>query len=186
MLLGYRDEAANLGFVPYLVAKKPQRGRLSARDISRRLLGALLDAVRPGGDPRRRLRFLSEVDDPSRTGDARERKRRMARIKLFEQAAETLGLSLRCLDLAYVQPKLDPTKRDAVLRLLYAAEELPLELSRPEVIELLTWLYTRLYSEDIFEDPHEGELYAVHTRELLRRVTAALPDHVRLLRGRQL
>jgi len=186
MLLGYRDVGANLAFVPYLVAKRPQRGRLSAPDISRRLLGALLDAIRASGDPGQQLRFLSEVDDPSRTSDAKERKRRLARIKLFEQAVESLGLSVRCLDLAYVQPRLDPTRRDTGLLLLYVAEGLPLELSKPEVIELLTWLYTSLYSEDIFEDPDEGKRYAEHTREVLKQVTAAVPDHVRLLRGRQL
>ena len=74
-----------------------------------------------------------------------------------------MGLSTKYLDVEYVQPKLDPTKREERFRLLFASEIAQSSLSRAEAIDLVTWVYTELYSEEIFESPKEGAAFVAHT-----------------------
>jgi len=184
-LLAYDDLEANYSFISYLVAKKPQRGATNATDVSVSLLDEWLRIRR--GVTTLPARILTEVDHPAKTADAREQKRRLARIKLFAAATEARSeLALRCLDLDYVQPKLDPEKPEKRLLLLYGAETLSRELSRSDASGLLTWLYTRLYSEDIFDDAAVGEGYGKYLHELLKQEIDALPERVRLLRPREL
>jgi hypothetical protein len=185
MLLAFEDRSVQLGFVSYLVSRKPRRGKSNPADINRRLLEALL-VMMGDGKGERRLRVLAEVDDPAKAPSEKERIKRLARIKLFEQVAANLGVALRCADHQYVQPQLDPTKPEVPMLLLYIVENPPAALARAEMVDILTWVYTGLYSRDILSDPVESERYGEYLNALIRTAASRLPERIRLIRGRQL
>lgn len=188
MLLGYDDLSASISFVSYLVAKPPRPDVVNEDVISEELLREFLRIHEQDGEARK-LRYLTEVDDPTRTDDPTERLRRLARIALFDRFAAYAGIELRVLDLTFLQPKLDPWAGDAPekeLMLLYAAESVPASLSKTEALEILTWSYTQLYAANMFDDPADFERYMAYVRSLLERVANKLPDRVELLRVQKL
>lgn len=186
MLLSYADLQSNFSFLSFIVAAKPPRSgdKHSPDHISQDLLEQLKHVYEEGTT--RQLRLLSEVDHPALANNEGERKDSIARIKLFAMAAEYLKLPLRVIDLDYVQPQLDSAKDEKHMLLLYAARNLPLALSKEEVSEVLTWIYTKLYSEDIIEEPHLSEKYGAYLRQLLKKTLEGLPIRVPLLLPEQI
>jgi hypothetical protein len=185
-VLAYEDLAANFLFISYLAGREPDPQERGREPVVRPLLEALICAQRDAGPQERHIRAITEFDHPAATGDPGERDRRIARIKLFEAAAQATGLELRCLDVDYVQPMIDPSKQAKRMLLAYASEELGAVAPRSQIEEILEWTYTRLYSEDIFTDPADREPYRRHTRELLASVVRSLPQEVQLLKARHI
>jgi hypothetical protein len=186
MLVGYEDIARSFAFIAYLAARKPRCRGANPQDVSKRLGRALLAARRGLGLPK--PRFLFEVDDPTFSGNPKERHRRIGRIRLFDELAPFEGLHLRILDVRYLQPRLEwpgsgPEKQ---LLLCYAAPGLSTSLPKNEVVDILTWTYTELYGEDIFEDVSARAQYGKYIRGLLGAAIERLPEEVRLLRYRDL
>jgi hypothetical protein len=185
LLICYDDLKANMIFVSYLAAHRPGGGWHASQEVSKLLLRGMVNACLQDNRTRR-LRFIFEVDDPALIPDAKKRRQRLARMKLFETLApiEREGLRVRALKIPFVQPALcwpprpEPPKQ---LLLCYAADDLPNVLSRAEVVNILTWTYTQLYGPDIFEDPEESSAYGKHTRELLAAIIRDLPDAVPLV-----
>lgn len=186
MLLGYNydDAQRNFLYIPYLVAWKPPKNQRNPVDISRLLVRALARVQRESEAKERPAKFLTEVDDPSESSDPKEQSRRRNRIELFTKIAAFSKIQLRCIDFKFLQPKLEPwsKQQEKQLRLLYGAEHLPSSLSRAELLDIITWLYTQLYAANISDDPAEGQEYERYLRELLDRATEKLPDEARLLR----
>jgi hypothetical protein len=188
MLLGYDDLGANFSFISYLVAKQPRPDVVNEDKIGGELCEEFL-RIRKETKRTESPRFLTEVDDPARTDDPIEQQRRLARIRLFEKFAVYLGIKVRLLDVAFLQPKLNPwsdNEPEEKLILLYAAEEVSARLSKRETVEILTWTYTQLYAANMFDDPTDLEQYMEYIRSLLKRITDALPDSVELLRLQKL
>jgi hypothetical protein len=133
-------------------------------------------------------RFLFEVDDPALAESAAERRRRLSRLKLFDSLAPFENMHLRVLDVPYVQPQLNGpfAVSEKQLLLCYVAPGLQTTLPKSEAIEILTWTYTELYGDDIFEEPQTRAAYKRHTDELLNSVVRKLPGQVRLLKYREI
>src|SRR5690349_14224423 len=104
----------------------------------------------------------------------------MARFELFHGLAPFEKLHLRGVGVRFLQPALEwpITSAQRELLLCYAAPGLHNSLAKAQAVDLLTWIYTELYAEDVFEDPEQREGYGRHIRQLLADVTAALPDKV--------
>ena len=170
MLICYEDVETNFAFVAYLAAAKNLRlpGKKNPRKVSERLAIDLMKARRDLG-LERPPRFLFEVDDPALTDDPKERIERLSRLKLFDEFAPAKSMHLRALDFSYLQPELEwpPTGKRRLL-LCYAAPGLHTMLPKAEVVDILTWTYTQLYSGDsVFEEPSARAAYERDTRELL-------------------
>lgn len=134
---------------------------------------------------------MFEIDDPAFATDNRERLRRLARFELFElleRLAPFECLHLRALDIPYLQPKLEwpSTSTEKKLLLCYVAQKLHTLLPKPQINELLTWVYTELYGDDVLEEPSTRAEYGDHIRGLLSSVAGRLPEQVRLLKYREL
>ena len=186
MLVGYEDIARNFAFIAYLAARNPRCRGANPQDVSKRLGRALLAARLRLGLPK--PRFLFEVDDPTFSGNPKERHRRISRIRLFDELAPFEGLHLRILDVRYLQPRLEwarggPEKQ---LLLCYAAPGLGTNLPKNEVVDILTWTYRELYGEDIFEDASTRAQYGKYIRGLHSAAIETLPEEVHLLRYRDL
>ena len=186
MLLAYnyKDSRSNFLYIPYLVAREPQKNEVNPDGISRALIQELVRVQRGKEDKGQEARFLTEVDDPTESSDPGEQRKRRARIALFNKIAAFANVQLRCLDYKFLQPKLVPwgDARETQLRLLYGVEHPTLTLSKAELLDIITWLYTQLYAANISEDPAEGKKYECYLNQLLKSATDALPDGVRLLR----
>lgn len=186
MLLCYEHLAENLSFISYLVAYNPRVPGTHPPDVSQELAERLVAerAARSLPPPR----FLFEVDDPAHAATLAERRRCASRLKVFGKLAPLKALHLRALDMLYLQPNLDGPTAGATERpllLCYAAPRLGGTLPRADVVKLLTWTYTELYGDDIFEDPAERAAYGAYTRQLLERAVKPLTDPVRLLTHEQ-
>jgi Domain of unknown function (DUF4062) len=184
MLLCYDDLANNLAFIPYFVVAKPVPGLRNDRTIGIRLIQDLMracDQAKPG----RTTRIVFEVDDPRLAADRPQHRRCIGRLMHFAiLVAPQSKVRMRVLNVPYVQPALGwPPKEGPPKKLLlcYVTNNLGAFLPRPEAAELLTWTYTSLYAEDIFEDEAQRTAYAAHIRSLLNDTLAGLPDQVPLL-----
>ena len=184
MLLAYDDLRADFCFIAYLAGKKPEHGKPERETATQPLLKSLLLARRDSGGGREGSRVIVELDHPAQARSLASRKKCIARLKLFEYAATAAGLDIRALDLDYVQPMLDPSKSPKHLLLAFASEKLGPKISRALAIDILTWMYTRLYSEDIFEDPQDRAQFHRHTDELLSLASHSIREEVRLLMAR--
>jgi hypothetical protein len=182
MLLCYEHLARRRAFISYLVAYNPRDRGTHPPDVSEELARRLMTARMERGLPP--ATFLFEVDDPALADNARERRNRASRLKVFGELAPFKALHLRALDLAYLQPNLNGPVRggERPLLLCYAAPRLGKTLSKADAIALLTWTYTELYSDDVYENPSERAEWARYTHELLAHVTSQLPDPIRLLK----
>ena len=187
MLLCYEHLARNLSFISYLVAYNPRVPGTHPPDVGEELAQRLMAERHARKLPP--ARFLFEVDDPALAANAAERRRRASRLEVFGKLAPLKALHLRALDIPYLQPNLDGPasggRTERPLLLCYAAPRLGGTLSKANTIELLTWIYTALYGDDIFEDPSERAAYGTYTRALLERVANGISDPVRLLKYEQ-
>ena len=187
MLLWYDDLQAGFSFISYLAAKKPAIGKSNPNDIGRALFRELLP-LRRGIANQGPLRILSEVDDPRKTNNPVERRRRLSRVRLFNTIAAYEGVQLRCIDMTFLQPKLNPWGKEPEedLLLVYVADDLPTSLPRKDIAEIVEWTCTKLYAANISTDPVESREYEEYLQGLSRKVIQALPENVRLLRVEQL
>jgi hypothetical protein len=187
MLICYEDIRRNFAFIAYLATRNPRMPGKNPRAVSWKLAESLLEE-------RRRLgmsnppRFLFEVDHPALTQDKKERRLRLGRLRVFDRLAPFSALHLRALDLPYMQPTLESplTESRKQLLLCYAAPGLNATLPKSETIELLTWVYTELYGDDIFEERSTRAAYKKKIHELLDSIVQKLPEQIPLLRYREL
>ena len=188
MLLGYDDLKANYSFISYLSAKPIRLDVSNEEEVGRGLLEEFF-RIQQKARTTDSLRLLTEVDDPTRTEDRQEQQRRLARLGLFDRIATYAGMELRSLDLAYLQPKLDPWSSKAPeskLLLLYAARRVPPSFEKTEALDILTWTYTQLYAANMFDQQADFERYMRYIRDLLNRISGTLPDRVDLLKVQKL
>jgi hypothetical protein len=139
--------------------------------------------------------FLLEVDDPARAGTPEERRERLARIRLFCMLAESLGFSLRALDIDYHQPLLwipepDQTGLEVPMVLMYArrvtSEQASGRLARPEVARLLQFVYKWLYPEGFSEVQDENRRYRKYLDAFYTEQLSHVPPQITLLGFREL
>jgi len=186
MLLGWEDIKANFGFISYLAATKT-RFLGQPEGVSKQLAKGLIGA-------RARLglttppRFIFEVEDPAQSEDRKERRRRLSRLKLFDELAPFEGVHFRILDLKYLEPSFDwpPSERERQLLLGCAAPGLHSWLPKAEAVEILTWVYTQLYEGRAFQDLSIRAAFQTRNRELLDSLVRELPDQVGLMRYRDI
>lgn len=184
MLLCYEDVAAGYCFVSYLAAQEP-RGA-TKHSVTEELVSGLMRRRKElglGG-----VRVVLEADDPELGADARERRKRLSRIRLFECTAPIWGARFRVVNVRYLQPKLDWRGNDGERELLlcYAAPGIDLALPRSEAAAILDWTYTQLYGDDIYSDPVTRAAYGKYIEGLRDQAVAALADPVSLLRSHEL
>jgi hypothetical protein len=186
MLLGYNfnDMKSNFLYIPYLIAQEPQPNHSNPRDISRMLVRELARLQLSRDNKGLQVRFLAEVDDPAETEDPSERLTRRARIRLFNRIAGFANMQLRCVDLKFLQPKLNlwndlPEQK---LLLCYGAEHPQRVLFKAELLEITIWFYKQLYAANMFDDPNEDREYQHYLDRLLKSASETIPDSVQLFR----
>jgi hypothetical protein len=181
-----------LAFIAYLVAEK---GIPTGQgNISRKLLDKVAWVFQNEEYLRPCKGFLLEVDDPARAGTPAEKRERLARIRLFSMLAESLGFSLRALDINYHQPLLwipEPGQAgtEVPMVLMYArkvaSEEANNRLSKPEVARR-EFVYKWLYPEGFSDVEEENRQYREYTDAFYSDQIASLSEEVTLLRFREL
>lgn len=189
MLLGYDDSDAKFTFVSYLATKQPKPDVRNEDEVSRELLEEFVRIRQGTAGLSETTRFLTEVDDPARSDDPAEQLKRIARIALFDKFAVYAAIELRVLDFTYLQPLLDPWGAkvpEKKLTLLYAAERVPARLSKAEMVEILNWIYTRLYAANMFDDAADFDRYKQYLEALQTTVVNSLPDSIELLKIQKL
>lgn len=187
MLICYEDLRRDFAFIAYLAARNPRAPGKNPLDVSKQLGEALMEGRRRLG-LKKPPRVLFEVDDPALAKDRNERHHRLGRLKVFDRLAPFEAMHFRALGLAYIQPALEPPWTDSNKQLLlcYAAPGLHETLPKSIAIEILTWIYTELYGDDIIEEPVTRAAYRKRIRDLLDSVVHELPEQVRLLRYREI
>ena len=187
MLICYEDTNTNFTFVPYAAALMPLRGLTNPHHITRQLGMELVKVRQRLNLPP--LQLLFEADDP-RLVQGEERRLRQGRIRLFDSlGASYEDLRVRALDIKYLQPNLqwpgEGPEREMVL--FIARKELQPTMPQKEAIEILTWIYTELYSGKIFDPDQDARTkFREYTKGLLDLVVPTLPGSVQLLRCRNL
>jgi hypothetical protein len=175
----------SLVFFAYMVAAK---GPGTPSRISESLISYVAKMIRK--EPLIRCKgFVLELEDP-RSGTIRsETKYSLARIRLFCKLAETCGFTLRAVDVPYLQPPLSHSmsSHDAQEQLLlmcaYPGDNgTRSTMPKEELISLLEFIYLELYPEGYSADIEESEQYRRTCQAALERLTAQLPDTVRMLR----
>ena len=187
MLLCYEDVRADFVFISYLAARCVRSLRLDSLKISSQLAECLISVRRELGLSSR-PRFLFEIDDPALTEVPRERRHRLARLRLFDGLAPFEATHLRALDIPYLQPSLGFPKTcgEKQMLLCYARKGLHSSLEKREAVEILEWVYTELYGDDVFEDSEVRKVYRQHTRDLLASLIRKVPAKVPLLCYREI
>jgi Domain of unknown function (DUF4062) len=182
-----------LAFVAYLVAEKgvPTDHGFISQKLLEKVAWVFLNEeyLRPCKG------FLLEVDDPGRANTPDEKRERLARVRLFSMLAESLGFSLRALDIDYHQPLLwipetGETSMEVPMILMYArrlpSEEANNRLAKPEVAMLLAFVYKWLYPEGFSEVQEENRKYREYLDAFYEQQMALVPPEITLLRFREL
>jgi hypothetical protein len=183
--------SAQLAFVAYLVAEKGVAHDYER--ISQELLREVVRLFEKDESLKQCKGFLFEADDPTRCA-LKERRERLARIRLFCLLAEPLGFSLRALDFDYLPPPLSiPGREDAPINvpmlLIYARKASLIagddRLKRAEVVGLLEFIYKSLYPEGFSDIAIENLEYRRYLEGLCEDQIARIPDEVRMLPFRE-
>jgi hypothetical protein len=176
----------NLAFVAYLVAEKGVSVDGSA--ISQNLVDFVFELFNNGEKLKDYRGFVLEVDDPALAVTERERKRRLARIRLFCTLAERNGLPLKALDFDYRQPPLTipedtESGQELPMLLMFAGKSKGQKgwMEKEEVSGLLDFICNSLYPEGFSDVPQENEQYRAYTSKLCLAQIATLPEQVRTL-----
>jgi hypothetical protein len=136
--------------------------------------------------------IVLEVEDPRQEIGKHKQDECLARMRRFCTLAEMRGFSLRALDFDYKQPKLsteapsDSERRMLLLSGRIRDNQVSAEGQRSEALELLSFVYTRVYPEGYSTDALENREYRNYCLALLNRELEALPAEVRSLSVKQL
>jgi hypothetical protein len=172
----------SLIFFAYLVAAK---GPGTPAGISESLIASITKLLRK--KPLRQCKgLILELEDPRRGGTS-DRNHSLARIRLFSKLAEMYGFTLRAVDIPYLQPSLTHSAEDGQAQLLLMCAY-PVDgaasgiMRKAELINLLEFIYLELYPDGYSADVEESEQYRVTCKAALERLTAQLPDTVKMRR----
>ena len=167
-------------FVSYLII--PRRLTSSTREqIPRELFDALQSALKKDGNVPKAI--VGEVDAPDAATADSPLNRRVGRIKLLIQRARQLDVTMRVIDAPYLQPSLDPHKRnmkEGPLLLLYGrfGEDVGSMLPKATVLELISFVYDELYGDCFINDAAKDAEWRKYLQDLRDKVAVSLPDVV--------
>lgn len=172
-----------LAFVAYMVVANTPGAPPNA--VSANLCGTVSRLLRTRKELRGCARLILEVEDPRKEKSAKKQDECLARVRRFCTLAEMQGLSMRALDIDYVQPKLslgDSVSVERPLLLMSARTwqaKVSAEIDRMEVEQILSFIYTDLYPEGYSTDPRENTAYREYCSGLRDRTISSLPSPIR-------
>jgi hypothetical protein len=167
-------------FVSYLVAD--EQTATSRKDTTRKIGEYLKRELRRTLQGCRAVVF--ELAAPSPT----ERETWLLRFRCFARMAGRAGVTIKRLDIPYVQPRLSPLddsyKEEPQFLFYGCANAAPLgaTVSRDEVVvPLLRALYTQWYAQAFERDPSTEKEYLDYLQKLFARVVDSIPSTVAAL-----
>lgn len=132
--------------------------------------------------------IVYETECPAPEDSKETKRRKKARIELFNAYAKKLGFTAYQLDIDFIQPRLDVQKDSFFNEEHMALSYIPFKtssrvqsLKKQEVLKILYFVYCQAYGDSYMNDEEEDKQYRAYMASILEYYEATLPDEVKLL-----